>query len=77
MTSSRVLFDGTSLDHWRGYKSDAVPAGWKIEDKALSKQGSVGDIVSRDEFGDFVLELEWKIGEAGNSGIFYRGTEEY
>ncbi|HZR25614.1 MAG TPA: DUF1080 domain-containing protein, partial [Vicinamibacterales bacterium] len=46
-------------------------------DKALSKQGSVGDIVSRDEFGDFVLELEWKIGEAGNSGIFYRGTEEY
>ena len=29
------------------------------------------------EFGDFELELEWKIGEAGNSGIFYRGTEEY
>ena len=31
----------------------------------------------KEEFGDFELELEWKIGEAGNSGIFYRGTEEY
>jgi hypothetical protein len=30
---------------------------------------------AEDEFGDF--ELDWKIGEAGNSGVFYRGTEEY
>jgi hypothetical protein len=37
----------------------------------------VGDLVSKEEFGDFELELEWKIGEAGNSGILYRGTEEY
>jgi len=73
----RVLFDGTSLDNWRGYKDDKVPAGWRIEGGALVKEGSVGDIVSREEFGDFELELDWKIGEAGNSGIFYRGTEEY
>lgn len=73
----RVLFDGTSLDNWRGYKDDKVPAGWRIEGGALVKDGSVGDIVSRQEFGDFELELDWKIGEAGNSGIFYRGTEEY
>jgi Domain of Unknown Function (DUF1080) len=75
--TERVLFDGTSLDQWRGYKSERVPAGWKIVDKTLTKDGSIGDIVSRDEFGDFDLQLEWKIGEAGNSGIFYRGTEEY
>jgi hypothetical protein len=43
----------------------------------LAKDKPVADIVSKDEFGDFELELEWKIGEAGNSGIFYRGTEEY
>jgi len=73
----RVLFDGTTLDNWRGYKDDKVPAGWRIEGGALVKEGSVGDIVSREEFGDFELELDWKIGEAGNSGIFYRGTEEY
>ena len=25
----RVLFDGSSLKDWRGYKSDSVPSGWK------------------------------------------------
>jgi hypothetical protein len=43
----------------------------------LVKDKPTGDIVSKDEFGDFELEIEWKIGRAGNSGIFYRGTEEY
>jgi hypothetical protein len=73
----RVLFDGTSLDAWRGYKTDKVPSGWRIAGGLLVKDAPVADIVSKDEFGDFELELEWKIGEAGNSGIFYRGTEEY
>jgi len=72
-----MLFDGTSLDAWRGYKSDKVPVGWKIVDRTLAKDGRVEDIVSKDEFGDFELVMDWKIGEAGNSGIFYRGTEEY
>jgi len=73
----RVLFDGTSLDAWRGYHADTIPSGWHIAGGALAKETPAGDIMSRDEFGDFELELEWKIGEAGNSGIFYRGTEEY
>jgi hypothetical protein len=74
----RVLFDGASLDAWRAYGSDdAIPAGWHIAGGTLSKDGRAADIVSRDQFGDFELELEWKIGEAGNSGIFYRGTQEY
>jgi hypothetical protein len=73
----KPLFDGTSLSAWRGYKSDAVPSGWKIVDGTLAKDTRVADIVSKDEFGDFELELEWKIGPEGNSGLFYRGTEEY
>jgi len=76
-TMWRVLFDGTSLDAWRGYKTNTVPSGWHIVDGTLAKGAAVGDIISKDEFGDFKLELEWKIGEAGYSGIFYRGTEEY
>jgi len=76
-TKWRVLFDGTSLDAFRGYKTDKVPSGWRIADGVLVKDAPVADIVSKDEFGDFELEVEWKIGEAGNSGIFYRGTEEY
>jgi hypothetical protein len=62
---------------WRGYKADTIPSRWTFSNGVLSKTRPVDDIVSKDEFGDFELELEWKIGEAGNSGIFYRGTEEY
>jgi hypothetical protein len=73
----RPLFDGKSLDNWRGYKGAALPSGWHVADGTLAKDAPVADIVSKDEFGDFELEMDWKIGEAGNSGIFYRGTEEY
>src|SRR3954462_6277467 len=73
----RALFDGKSLDAFRGYKTDKVPGGWHIANGTLAKDARVEDIVSKDEFGDFELEVDWKIGEAGNSGIFYRGTEEY
>jgi hypothetical protein len=73
----QILFDGKSLDAWRGFKDTPVPSGWKIESGALVKDAPVADIVTKDEFGDFELELEWKIGEAGNSGILYRGSEEY
>jgi hypothetical protein len=75
--SIHVLFDGSSLDRWRGYKSETVPTGWTLANGTLAKSGSVGDLVSKDEFASFELTLDWKIGEAGNSGIFYHGTEEY
>src|SRR5262245_26573379 len=65
----RVLYDGTSLDAWRGYKTTSVPAGWRIAGGILEKDTPVGDIVSKDQFDDFELELDWRIGEAGNSGI--------
>jgi hypothetical protein len=73
----RTLFDGTSLAEWKGFRTDKVPLGWHVFNRVLTKDAPTGDIVSKDEFGDFELELDWKIGEAGNSGIFYRGTEEY
>ncbi|PYR94341.1 MAG: DUF1080 domain-containing protein [Acidobacteria bacterium] len=73
----KTLFDGTSLDAWRGYKADKVPEGWKIVDGTLFKDTRVADLVTKDEFGDFELSLEWKISAGGNAGIFYRGTEEY
>jgi hypothetical protein len=62
---------------WRGYKAQAVPNGWTFADGVISKTRGVEDIISRDEFGNFELELEWKIGKGGNSGVFYRGSEEY
>ncbi|MEP6692001.1 MAG: DUF1080 domain-containing protein, partial [Gemmatimonadaceae bacterium] len=77
MGGVRSLLDGTTLAGWRGYKSDSAPAGWHVADGTLAKEGSVGDLVTRDQFGDFELTLEWKIAPGGNAGIFYRATEEY
>jgi hypothetical protein len=76
-TGWRTLFDGKLLDTFRGWRSDGMPQGWHVVDGTLAKEGHVDDLVTRDQFGNFELELEWKIGRAGNSGIFYRGTREY
>lgn len=73
----RLLFDGRTTNGWRGYKSSAMPNGWRVADGTLTKDSSVDDILSTDQFGDFELTLDWRIGTGGNSGIFYRGTEEY
>ena len=71
------LFDGRTIDAWRGYKSDAVPAGWHVVDGVLTKSVSTGDLVSRAQFGNFELAFDWMLGPEGNAGVFYRGTEEY
>ncbi len=62
---------------WRGYRLDSLPAGWHFDSttRVLTRATGGGDIVTRDQYGDFELELEWKIDSAGNSGIFYRATE--
>lgn len=73
----RSLVTGNSLAAWKGYKTDTVPSGWRAENGILMKDKPVGDIVTRDELGDFELSLEWRISSGGNAGIFYRGTEEY
>jgi hypothetical protein len=73
----RVLFDGKLLDTFRGWRTDGMPEGWHVVDGTLAKEGHADDLVTRDQFGNFELELEWKISKAGNSGIFYRGTREY
>jgi hypothetical protein len=79
-TGWRLLFDGKSLDNWRSYQQEDVNEGWGIENGCLSRLGfnrlgMGGDIISREQFGDFELKLQWRISEAGNSGIFIRGDE--
>ena len=73
----RPLFDGTSTDAWRGYKTQTLPAGWRIADGVLVKTGSAEDLVTKDQFGNFELAFDWKLAPGGNAGVFYRATEEY
>jgi hypothetical protein len=76
--ASRVLFDGKSTDAWRGYKRDAFPSkGWVVENGTLSPVvgGDQVDLVTKDVYKDFDLELEWKVGPMGNSGVMYGVSE--
>ena len=72
-----ILFDGKITDAFRGWNSESMPDGWKVVDGALTKDGNVDELVTRKQYANFDLRLEWKIGKDGNSGIFYRGTREY
>ncbi|GAC1648298.1 MAG: hypothetical protein NVS4B3_03660 [Gemmatimonadaceae bacterium] len=73
----RLLFDGRSLAGWKGYRSDTMPAGWRVVDGTLTKDGVPNDLLTREQFGNFELALDWKLSSGGNSGVFYRATEEY
>ena len=64
-----------SLSQWRGYKEQTVPAGWQVINGDLNKKLSVNDLITKNEYGDFELEWEWKLPPGGNAGVFYRGDE--
>ncbi len=76
-----TLFDGKSFNGWHQYLKDSVGSEWTIVDDAMvftpapnrDKGGS--DIVTDKEFTNFVLSIDWKISEGGNSGIFW-GVQE-
>jgi len=72
-----LLFDGASLDAWRGYRREDVPAAWSAIDGTLACTPGTddGDIITRETYTDFDLRLEWRIGEGGNSGIFFGVVE--
>lgn len=76
----KLLFDGESTDQWREYNGDTFPeSNWIIEDNTLTfRPGGEGgkDIITREKFENFILKIEWKIAEGGNSGIFYKVMEQ-
>src|SRR5688572_7280953 len=72
----RLLFDGKTTAGWRGWKMDSMPSGWTAVDGALTRTSRAADIITTEKFEDFELALEWNIAPKGNSGIFYRASED-
>ena len=79
-----VIFDGETLNGWRGYGKDNAPSRWTVEDGCIRFTGSGtgegqtlegGDLIFAHKFQNFQLELEWKISKGGNSGILYLAQE--
>ncbi len=71
-----LLFDGESLGSWRGFRRENAPEGWAVVDGALTRVASAGELVTRETFEDFELSFEWKLSRGGNSGVFFRVSEE-
>jgi len=85
-----LLFNGRSLNGWRGLGLKNIPRGhWAVEDGAIKnvatqdapkdKDGKPSrhfDLASITLFEDFELSFEWKVGPGGNSGLKYNVSEE-
>jgi Family of unknown function (DUF6807)/3-keto-disaccharide hydrolase len=79
-----LLFDGKSLNGWRGYKkTDASDSRWKVEDGLLTVDPGTGkdthgqrDIITTVQFDRFDLTWEWRVAEGGNSGLKYFVLED-
>ena len=75
-----VLFDGKDISGWT--YMDGQPAGWTVTDGAMTVKG--GSIITRKEFGDIQLHLEFATPaeakgsgqDRGNSGLYIQGLYE-
>lgn len=78
-----VLFDGKDLSGWKSLR-DGGPAKWEVKDGFMQVVRGTGDIITKQEFGDCQLHVEWATpaevrGESqgrGNSGVFLMGHYE-
>jgi hypothetical protein len=79
------LFDGETLNGWKRYNADEIGPLWTVDEGAIRCGGEGhgegspefgGSLITLQTFGNFELELEWKISEGGNSGIMYHVVEK-
>ena len=72
----RLLFDGTSAEAFRRFRGEELGGGWEVRDGGLVRAArGAGDIVTRERFGAFELQLEYRIAAGGNSGLMFHVTE--
>ena len=72
-----LLFNGKDFSGWRNFKKDSVDPKWKIDNGAMMlSEGGAGDLISENSYKNFVMQIDWKISEGGNSGIFVLADEK-
>ena len=73
----QLLFDGKSMENFKGFRKDEVPSAWQVEDGAIAFAGEGGgDLMTKDQYKNFELSIDWRISEGGNSGIMYHVSED-
>lgn len=64
------LFDGKDLSKWEAVENKFE--NWKVDDGILYCADGGGWLASKEEFSNFEIELEFKVYEGANSGVFLR-----
>ena len=73
-----LLFDGTDPSkQLRGFRRADFPKEWATEDGCIVLRGKGGDIVTREQYGDFEFTCDWKVAPGGNSGIMWHVSEDF
>ncbi|MDQ2732325.1 MAG: DUF1080 domain-containing protein, partial [Armatimonadota bacterium] len=49
---------------------------WRVEDGTITYDGKNNNLCTAQDYGDFALEVDWKIGPGGDSGIYLRGSPQ-
>lgn len=79
---TKSLFDGKTLAGWRTYQNKPADS-WFVKDGMLCNKGNKdpntkhADLITEQQYENFELSFDWKIGPAGNSGFLYMVTEEF
>ena len=71
-TPSVAIFNGDNLDGWTTVSGSTDIKAWEAVDGTLHRKAGGGDIVTEKEYGNFILDFEWKISPGGNSGLKYK-----
>ena len=73
-----LLFDGTTTNGWITSSGKPVPTtGWEVKNGCITtiKGAKGGDIITKDEYKDFIFSVDFNIEPGCNSGIKYFYTE--
>lgn len=67
------LLDGKTLAGWKVHsEKEAKPDEWTVADGVLKAKAGNSWLATEKEYGDYVLRLDWRVPENGNSGVFIR-----
>ena len=71
----QALFNGKDLTGWKE-KEEKKAGHWSSTDGVLAYDGKGGELHTVEQFGNFVLLIDWKVQKGGNSGVYLRGNTQ-
>jgi hypothetical protein len=80
-----LLFDGKSKDGFHVFNNKTDGSAWRVDNGTLhldpkekhdAQTTGGGDLLSKDEYENFHLKIDWKVDTAGNSGILLYVKED-